>query len=118
MEDLEVRLRALQEERSNLKSLLEHPGWKWLDSLAEQQITNRMPSILTRTESLLEVTGSEFDKGEIAGIQLFRQIAGITIQSLEEEIEQLEKDLSYDDGERTGVDGDGDATDGEFEPAV
>ena len=127
MEDLEGRLRARQEECSNLKSLTEHVGWKRLMEIAEGQIENRLPSVYTRLNSLDEIPGSEFDKGEISGIKLFQRLPDNFVAELENEINEMEKELSYDEGERTtdadASDGDGASGDrggrGEsFEPAI
>lgn len=129
MESREVRLRALQEEVSGIKSLLEHSGWKWLDNVAAQQIENRMPRLLQKMENLLSITEVEYEKGEVSGIYLFRQLPGITIESLEQEIRELEENIENDyrsgtasgsgssggDAERTSG---GSTDDGDYVPAV
>lgn len=122
-QDPEVRLRELQEEWSDFKSLLEHPGWKYLDEIAKTQITNRYPSALGRLDNFLDLPGQEFDKGEISGIELFRRIPSVRVESLEEDIQNLEEQLQYDRNERTSPDGteDGDDfgdTSGDFEPPI
>jgi len=93
--------------------------------IAEGQITNRMPSIFTRLNSLLEITGAEFDKGEVSGIKLFQALPSNYINDLEESITQMEEELEFDDDERerpddnrSGTDGDTGSDDGGFEPAV
>lgn len=118
MEDVEARLRALQEEQSNLKALIDNLGWKRLMEIADGQLKNRMPSILEKTENFLELPGKEYEKGEMAGINLFTRLPGIAIEGLEQDIKQLEgqidatgRDRSTDDGSTDGGDDtfDGDA---------
>lgn len=116
MEDQEVRLRELQEELSNQRSLLENVGWRELMQTAQEQLKLRLPTVLSKTDNLLETLGKEFEKGEIAGIELFCSLPGVRMVSLEEDIDKLEKELGYDDGERTTDDTDSGA--GAFEPAV
>ncbi len=124
MEEVEVRLRELQEGLTNLKSLIDHAGWKRLVEIADGQIENRMPSVFTRLDSLLEVTGSEFDKGEISGIKLFQALPSNYINDLEESISKMEEELEFDDDERERPDegrtdsGADSGTDGGFEPAI
>ena len=92
-EELEARaIRDLQEERSNLVSLRDHKGYKWLLELAAAQVKGREPALFTPLDSILDMPKSEFLKGEISGIRLFMQIVSIRIEILEEEIgRQLEE---------------------------
>jgi hypothetical protein len=121
-QDQEVHLRVAQEEYSNLKSLVDHPGWKLVLEYAKGQIESRSPGIFTKLENILLVTAQEFEKGEVAGIQLFSKIPGIVIADLEEKIVAFEKELGYATGERTRDDGSDDrGTDdggGLYEPPI
>jgi hypothetical protein len=68
--------------------------------IAEGQIESRLPSVYTRLNSLDEIPGSEFDKGEISGIKLFQVLPRNFVDELENEIDEIEKELSYESGER------------------
>lgn len=116
MEEVEVRLREMQEELSNYKSLVDSVGWKNLMVVAEDQNKLRMPSILSKVPNLLEITEKEFEKGEVSGITLFMQLPGIVIEGITAKIDQLEEELGYDDAERT-TDADGSGRE-LFEPAT
>ena len=120
MEEAVVRLREMQEELSNFKNLLDSVGWKRLMEVADGQLETRMPSVLEKVDNLLMVTGKEFEKGEMAGINLFMQLPGIAVESLTADIDTLEKELDYGDGSRTSGDpGDGDRDTGSlYEPAA
>jgi len=125
VEEQEARLQVMSEELHNLQRLEDHPGWKMILEYAEGQVGNRIPTALGKLETLLDITGQEYEKGEIAGIQLFVQIPGIVQRDLEEKIYELEKELGYDGAEQTGRtdDGSGSGNGGEggtglFEPPV
>ena len=123
MEELEVHLRQLQEELSNLLSLREHPGYKDLMEVAQGQIDNRFPSVLKPLDSLLEITKREHELGEMSGIKLFTLMTDARITSLEEDISKIEEELGYDDAERTGHSASGDSGSdegdrGDFEPST
>lgn len=118
-DDQEARLRGLQEEYSNQKSLLEHVGWQELMLTAADQLQGRLPSALSKTENLLEILPKEFEKGEIAGIELFCGFPGIRMAALEDDINKLEEELGYDDRKRAsdgsdGEDRDSDSGTGDF----
>lgn len=120
MENQEVLLRELQEEFSNQQALLENVGWKELMRTADEQIKLRIPSALGKLDSLLDVTRSEYEKGEISGIELFKLLPSIRMEALAQDIDELEKELNYDSGERTSSDdgtGSGDSS-GDFQPPV
>ena len=118
MEDLEAHLRELQEELSNVKSLVDHIGWNGLMVFAKEQVALRTPGVLGRMESLLLLSGQEFDKGEISGIHLFCNLPEVRVESLEQDIVAIEEELGYDREERTSSGGDGDTevSGGAFEP--
>jgi hypothetical protein len=83
----EGEVRELQEERSRLFSLREHPGYEYLMRIAEAQVTSRQASImLTPLQSMDEVLRQEYAKGEVSGIALFSRIVDIRIRDLEEQI--------------------------------
>lgn len=126
MPDQEDLLRKLQEESSNLKSLIVHPGWTWLMEIADEQIRNRKNTAFGELENLLEVTKQQFRAGMIGGIELFKLLPSITIEDIAEKIEYITQELedgrgtdSNDDGELdTGVNGTSDRDFGDFEPPV
>ena len=123
MEGPEVRLQVISEELHNLQHLQDHAGWKMVLDYAEGQVGNRLPAVLTKLETIADIIGQEFEKGEIAGIQLFSRIPDIVCKDLEENIEALEKELGYVEGERTKDSSSGDSgergvdpgDDGDFE---
>ncbi len=123
MDDQEARLRGLQEELSNVNSLVDHVGWKELMVFAQEQVALRVPGVLGKMESLFDFPSQEFEKGEIAGIQLFCNLPAVRKESLEQDIGSIEEELDYDSSERT-TSGDGDASEvsggtedgGAFEP--
>ena len=125
MANLEAHLRGLQEELSNVKALIDHIGWSELMEFAKEQVALRTPGVLGRMDTLFELSGQEFDKGEISGIHLFCNLPAVRVESLEQDILGIEEELGYDRSEhtdngnnggsssvsrRTGSDG------GEFEP--
>lgn len=112
------RLRVLQEEYSKLQALTDNLGWKDLETLADEQVKLRIPSALGKVDNLLEITKKEYEKGEIAGIQLFTQLPGIRLEAIRLEMAQLEEELGYDRAERTDDGSDGDSDGGDFKPAV
>ena len=97
----EEKLRGLQEERSNLTMLVDTVGWQALMSTAKDQVELRMPGVLTKLDNILTLTDQEFEKGAISGIHLFMQLPEIRIAVLDDEIEKIEVELGYADGERT-----------------
>lgn len=124
MEDLEAHLRELQEELSNVRTLIDHVGWNELMTFAQEQVKLRTPGVLGRMNSLFDIVGQEFDKGEISGIHLFCNLPAVRVESLEQDILGIEEELGYDrDSETSGGDGGGSSSisegaggDGEFEP--
>jgi hypothetical protein len=120
VENLEARLRELQEEFSNCKALVDHVGWKELMQTADEQVKLRIPSALGKVDNLFEVTAKEFEKGEISGIELFKALPSIRMEALEQDIMAIEKELEYDTAERTTSteDGSGDAEGDFVGPAV
>lgn len=81
MRDLEaLDLRELQEVRSNLVAMLDHPGFKWIQVFAKNQIETRWVEIANPLSDLLGVLKQEFLKGEIAGIQTFIALPSTTLE--------------------------------------
>lgn len=71
---------------SDLRDLVKCRGWARLNSLAQAQVK-------TRTASVLGPGGGdekEFQKGEIAGINLFMNLPGVAIENLRRQIEEQE----------------------------
>ncbi len=101
MEQEEAQLRVLQEERSNLLELTKTVGWIELMKIGAEQLALRLPGALSKTENIGQILGKEFEKGEIAGIELFCSLPKIRIASLDEDINKLEGELGYESGERT-----------------
>lgn len=119
--EVEVRLRALQEEFSNIKELQDHVGWVKLMEFAEEQLVNRTANALGPTTNLLEVLTKEYERGEISGIQLFRRMPGVYQAAIEEDINLLEKELENEPrtedraGNTDAASGD---AGGDFKPAI
>ncbi len=127
MEDREAQLRVLQEELSSVEALLESHGWSELTLIAQEQLQLRLPGVLKKLENFLEMPGQEFEKGAIAGIELFCSLPGIRCESLRDDIAKIEEELGYDEHERTSTrdsrdsgsgSGSGRDTGEEFEPPV
>lgn len=84
------QLRELQEELSELNSLVQHRGFKRLLKIGEEQVKARQESILlVPLKSMKDVLPQEYAKGEISGIKLFMELTKIEIGSLEAEIQQI-----------------------------
>lgn len=80
-------LRELQEERFNLGELLKHPGYKWLMEVAASQVEMRKQQVFLRPlKAMDEILEQEYQKGEISGIELFRQLVQVRMTELTEEI--------------------------------
>lgn len=120
----EIRLRELQEELSDWKSLLEQRAVKrWLE-LAREQMENRKQAVfLNPLESLDNSLRQEFQKGEISGIYLFSRIPEIQVAALESDIEKYEEAIENATGRETRDDeressADDEREFGDFEPPV
>ena len=86
----ESRVRELQEELSRLKALQDFAGYRYLIEIADAQIKARQDQLILKPlERMDEVLAQEYAKGEISGIRLFRELVGIRITDLEEEITSL-----------------------------
>jgi hypothetical protein len=64
----ELELRDLQEVRSNLLSLKEHPGFQWLTTFLKNQITVRRQTLEQPITEMLAFLSQECVKGEIIGM--------------------------------------------------
>ena len=123
-QELEEIIRALQEEASNFKSLLKHPGWTQLKVYVEQQIETRKRMALDHRvglNDLGDVFRQEYAKGEMAGIELFAAFPEARLSDVEDQLtplfEELENerwDSGGDDNERERRNGAGDDS-GDFE---
>lgn len=84
------QLRALQEERSNLSKLLEHPGFVEYLRILEAQIESRRNSIFLKPlKSMDEALEQEYRKGEIAALLLAKELTAIQLREVNEEIEAI-----------------------------
>ena len=94
----ELSLRELQEERSNLLNLCEHPAYKRLELLAKQQIEARRNAIFDPLSDLFGVLKQEYVKGEIAGITTFLRMIPAKIELLNQLIDEA---IQESEDERT-----------------
>jgi len=87
-------LRELQEEHISLKLLKEQPGYKYLIEIADAQIESRRGQFeLKALTSINDILPQEFFKGEISGIDLFRRFVDVRLQIVEENIQELTKEI-------------------------
>ncbi len=118
-EEQEVRVRELLEELSGVEALVENAGWKQLMLIAQQQLQLRLPGVLRKLDSMDDIPGQEFEKGVVAGIELFCALPGVRVEALKVDIAQLDEEIEDAGGETRiegGDDGSGSAgDDGEFE---
>ena len=119
MDKVEERRRALSEELSRLKSLVDHAGWKRLMEIAEGQCKNREPGIFAPLENLLEAGKQEFEKGEVAGIRLFMVLPHKRVADVEAELAAMPEE-DEDDGTDHGPAVGGESRDSgdDFEPST
>lgn len=82
---------------SDLRDLAKSRGWARLNSIAEAQVKTRTANALAAGHS----DEKEFQKGEIAGINLFMKLPEMAIASLEEQIKESEErnEAETDDSE-------------------
>lgn len=93
----EVVEEASQEEvLADLRDLVKSRGWARLSSIAKAQIATRNTNVLKplKGDGIYE---QEFQKGEIAGIQLFMQLPDISIESLRQQLEEESANETQDD---------------------
>ena len=95
MEEVEVRHRQLSEELGRLELLVEAHGWIRLMEIADGQILNRMPAVMTPLVDLFKVGEQEFEKGEINGIKLFCELPHKRIADLKATLDEMEKEDDY-----------------------
>lgn len=89
-------VRELQEELSRLRALQQHPGYEYLMRIAGAQLeTRRQQIILTPLQTMDEVLGQEYAKGETSGIELFTKIVEIRVRDLEDEIQERLKEHEH-----------------------
>lgn len=92
-EEREQDLRELQEERFSLTELQKTAGYSWLMGVATSQAEARKQSIFLRPlKSVDEAFEQEYQKGEIAGIELFMRLVDIRVAELTEEIKRRTSD--------------------------
>jgi hypothetical protein len=103
-EETQPETRDLQEERFNLRSLKEHPGYGRLLKIAEESASLRAAGILSSpVEGLDGAIRQEYEKGVFYGIQLFRGFVDARIRDLDERIkEQVDEDIPETDGDLSG----------------
>jgi len=72
--------------------------------IANAQMETRKQSVfLTPLKSLDETLAQEYQKGEIAGIHLFMNLAEVRINELRTTISLLTKELEYESSDETNV---------------
>lgn len=95
-------LRDLQEELSNLRSLMTQRGYAYFGELCEKYANVRHQKIyLQPLESVDAVYRQEYEKGTIFGIVLMANAVPARIQELEREIEERLKEEEGDQNERS-----------------
>lgn len=83
-------LRDLQEEQSRLRSLKDHPGFKYLQEVLQAQAETRTKAIiLAPLASLDDVPNQEYAKGEAAGILFSKEFVDTRLSTLAEEIQDI-----------------------------
>lgn len=91
--DLEEKdLRELQEVRSNLLQLTQHPGFIWMMGVIEGQIERRFYENLKPLASMDETLAQEFSKGEAQGLVTTRELVPTQIEYIESLIAAKETD--------------------------
>lgn len=81
----------LSEQKRLWEGLKLHPAWKELMEMAQAQVEGRRATVLEPMNPGQEYY-REFLKGEIAGIQTFILLVDTAIETLEIEIERLNKE--------------------------
>lgn len=85
---------VLGEQIRELKDLIASPGWQKYSGLMDEQQKGRVDQlVLSPLPSMDAVLGSEYAKGEIAGIRLCLELIPTFIEQLEDEREVLESRL-------------------------
>ena len=76
--------------RDLMKSLLDNPGWKYLEAVCKLQIDLRRNNIMaTPTKDAME---QEFMKGECAGIQAMLRVPQLVFDQAKEVLELYKKE--------------------------
>lgn len=81
----------LSEQKRLWEGLKLHPAWKELMEMAQTQVEGRRATVLEPMSPGQEYY-REFLKGEVAGIQTFMLLVDTAIETLEIEIERLNKE--------------------------
>ena len=92
--ELEERLSELSSDQAMWDSLTQHPGWKALRHLAEQQSKEFLLIFRAPLASMDKVPAQEYTKGQVAGIDLFASIPDLQLEMLKSEREILEKEIA------------------------
>lgn len=102
-EDLEARRSAAASEAAQLRSLIEHPGWKWAEAQALEQARYRQATVcLSPLKSYDEGPAQEFMKGEAAGLGLFPAIVRARLEQLELEVKRLNDLIELEEANERG----------------
>lgn len=78
------------------RNLVRSEGWVRLVEIANQQIINRNNLLKEPAKGLDGAFANEFQKGEVAGIDLFVRLPSIQVLVLEQDIREL---LEQNEGE-------------------
>jgi hypothetical protein len=89
-----LNLRELQEVRSNLLSLKQHPGYQWKLEFLQNQIETRRRTVEAPLTEFLGVLTNEFLKGEIVGMQQASLYVDAQLDLITSLIDEKEKELS------------------------
>jgi len=80
-------------------SLLDHSGFTYFkDILHAQYETRTQKIILNPLKSMDEALGQEYEKGEAAGIKFAEEFVSIRLEDLSEQIDELLKGRTKDQG--------------------
>lgn len=85
----EEEYRHYQEVRAQLRQLFEHPGWKWLRQVMENQVGTRIGTlVLTAPEGLDDMVRKAYATGEVAGLKLAMDLPQASLDTIDEDLEQ------------------------------
>lgn len=93
----EEELRELQEERGQLRQLIESQGWHWFVNLANAIFDDTFEhKVITKPSGMDEVVQKVYDLGECAGVRRVTNIPAARLEVVEAEIKELEEKLGLE----------------------
>ncbi len=88
------KLQELFSDRKALKELLEHPGWKLLSSVVEQQIRLRRIELFVKELSGLDACFAlAKSQGEVAGLQMLQHLVSSLIADADANISAIQTEM-------------------------